>query len=347
MGSMINREIAQRYLVRERLGAGAHGVVYRAWDGVRKGDVALKLYNEDGLDVQTAEAARHFEVVDGSAILPLLEVHPEFAEGQVTIMPLMPSTMDGSEPVFVSRALLVARRVLTALEFCHGRDVLHGDIKPTNMFVSPNDAILLGDFGVAQTTVEYSAPELLQTGSKSVQTDLWATAVSLYELICGETPFGSRPDSSEAEIADRIVSINYCPPDDLLPFLPLRYRSFFRDCFAVDPADRRFATAGSMRSALAQLSARVEWIRVGTTDKVVCYEGHALTPDGYRNGTAYQASISEDRNERYTAQVSKKQPNGRMRRLHRLAPVSGSRARCGQKLKVWMRALTETGSIPR
>ena len=41
------------------------------------------------MDVQTAEAARHFEVAEGSAILPLLEVHPEFAEGQVTVMPLM------------------------------------------------------------------------------------------------------------------------------------------------------------------------------------------------------------------------------------------------------------------
>src|SRR5438270_6215712 len=115
---MLNRSVGERYLVREFLGEGAHGTVYRAYDHVRKGEVALKLFKEGFMDVQTAEAARHFEVSEGSAVLPLLEVHPEFAEGQVTVMKLMDGTLADLDTVFASKAIHYTRRLLTGLEYC-------------------------------------------------------------------------------------------------------------------------------------------------------------------------------------------------------------------------------------
>src|SRR5437868_2476670 len=78
--SFINREIAQRYRVEALRGEGAHARVYRAWDAVRKDHVALKIFNPNALDAQVAEAARNFRVWEGTTILPLLEVHPEFLE---------------------------------------------------------------------------------------------------------------------------------------------------------------------------------------------------------------------------------------------------------------------------
>ncbi len=182
-----SREIGGRYLLGDLLVEGAHGTVYKAWDHVRKGPVAVKVFREEALDVQTAEAARHFVVAEGNAILPLLEVHPEFAEGQVTVMPLMPGTPAEIRPVFASYAVHVTRRILTALEFCHGRGVVHGDVKPANVFCDEN-AVLLGDFGVAGVTLEYAAPELVSGYAKTTATDLWATAVTFYELLCGESP---------------------------------------------------------------------------------------------------------------------------------------------------------------
>ena len=89
---MLNRTVGNRYILHAFLGEGAHGWVYRAWDSVRKGPVALKLYKPNAMDVHLAEAARNFEVAEGSAVLPLLEVHPEYLEGPATVMRLMRET---------------------------------------------------------------------------------------------------------------------------------------------------------------------------------------------------------------------------------------------------------------
>lgn len=348
VGSQLNREVGQRYLLREQLGHGAHGVVYSAWDAVRKGEVALKLFRDDAMDAQTAEAARHFEVADGSAILPLHEVHPEFPEGQVTVMPLMPGTLADEPTVFASRAVHVTRRILTALEFCHGRGVIHGDVKPSNVFVDRDGAVLLGDFGVAGHTVEYASPELLAGAERSSMSDLWATAVTFYELLCREMPFGQRPQLDESEIARLVDACAYRDPDDLLPYLPLRFRRFFRECFLADPDARSYQSAGAMRLALRELAVRVEWVRVQRAGSVVCFEGYELSPDGHRTGVTYEADVlHRPRKGDYVPRVRKATAGGTPRAPRGLPRFAGSKPQAGQKLSVWMRSLTENGDILR
>lgn len=348
MNAGLNQTIGQRYLLRERLGEGAHGWVYRVSDAVRGADVALKLFKDDAMDVQTAEAARHFEVAEGSAILPLLEVHPEFPEGQVTVMPLMAGTLADEPLIFASRAVQVARRILTGLEFCHGRGVVHGDVKPSNTFLDRNGAVLLGDFGVAGNTVEYAAPEMLAGEEKSELTDLWAAAATFYELLCGETPFGRRPALDEAEVTENVARCAYMHPDERLPYLPLRFRAFFRDCFIADPAERPYRSAAAMRSALRELSVGVEWVRVRRDGKVVCFEGHELSADGHQTGITYEASVVErPRKGDFTPVIKKAAAGGELRRLRGLQAYQGSKRQAGVKLRVWMRTLMADGDIRR
>jgi serine/threonine protein kinase len=349
MSGMLNRDVGGRYLLQEELGRGAHGIVYRAWDSVRKGPVALKLFTgDDDVDVQAAEAARHFEVIEGSAILPLYEVHPEFPEGQVTVMPLMPATLADEQTVFASRAVYVTRRILTGLEFCHGRQVIHGDVKPSNAFVDPRGAVLLGDFGVAGWTTEYASPELLAGHPKDVAADLWATAVTFYELLCGEMPFGQEPDLDASEVATRIQSCAYPHPDDIQPFLPLRFRQFFRRCFVADPAQRPWRSAGEMRSALGELSVCVEWCKMRRSTAVVLYEGHEISRDAHRTGVTFEASITaRPRKRDYVAQVRKAPAGGTPRNLRGLQQFAGSKKQAAQKLSVWMRTLTDIGDVGR
>jgi len=344
----LNQTVGQRYLLRELLGEGAHGWVYRASDAVRGADVALKLFKDDAMDVQTAEAARHFEVAEGSAILPLLEVHPEFPEGQVTVMPLMAGTLANETLVFASRAVQVTRRILTGLEFCHGRDVIHGDVKPSNTFLNRNGAVLLGDFGVAGNTVEYAAPELLSGADKNELTDCWAAAATFYELLCGQTPFGRRPELDEAEVANNVARCAYMHPDEHLPFLPLRFRTFFRDCFIADSAERPYRSAAAMRSALRELSIAVEWVRARRAGSVVCFEGHELSADGHQTGVIYEASVIErSRKGDFVPLIKKAAAGGELRRLRGLETYQGSKLQAGAKLRVWMRTLMADGDIRR
>jgi serine/threonine protein kinase len=340
----VNQEIAQRYLYKGPLGRGAHGIVCRVYDSVRDGEVALKLFHDDAFDVQTAEAARQFQVAEGICILPLLEVHTAIAEGQATVMPVAAGTLAETVPTFASHAVYATRRILTALEFCHGRRVIHGDVKPSNAFRDVHGNVLLGDFGVAGMTPEYAAPELLQTGDKSVATDLWAVAVSFYELLCGEPPFGERPNLDEYELAQRVQACDYTHPDDRLPHLPLRFRQFFRHAFTPNPQERAYTSAATMRHALRDLAVRVEWAKLKKHGCVVCFEGYELTSDGHRNGTTYEASIVERPRRGDFVPVVKKAPADQgLRRLTGLPAFSGSKLQAAQQLSVWMRRLTDSG----
>lgn len=349
--SLINREIGQRYLVRELCGEGAHARVYRATDSVRGADVALKIFHANSLDAQVAEAARQFQVWEGNAILPLLEVHPEYLEGEVTVMPLMPLTLSQLNPIFASEALHFTRRILTALEFCHGRNVIHGDVKPTNVFIDDRSAAFLGDFGIRDFvpgglrghTLEYAAPDLVAGGSRSTASDVWATAVTLYELLTGELPFGSRASDSEDAIADRITRAEYRHPDQLRPYLPLRVRNFFRACFEPDATRRRVSSADGMRRALPDLEIHAEWIQWTKPGFLTYWEGFQIAA-GRRTGVRYVAAVRErSRLGRWECEVKRALPDGELRRWAGVKPYQGSKDEALHRMVLWMRSITSSG----
>lgn len=348
---MINREIGQRYLVRALCGEGAHARVYRATDAVRGGEVALKIFHQNALDAQVAEAARHFEVLEGTAILPLLEVHPEYLEGEVTVMPLMPQTLADVSPIFASEALYYARRILTALEFCHGRGVIHGDVKPANVFIDARGAAFLGDFGVRDFlpgglrghTLEYAAPELLAGDPRSDASDVWATAVTLYELLTGDLPFGSRASDSDDVVAVRVASASYQHPDLLRPYLPLRVRNFFQACFEPDLTQRSVSSADGMRRLLPELDIHAEWIRWSKPEFASYWEGFQVR-SGRRTGVRYTATVRErPRLRKWEADVRRAQPDGDLRRWSGVGSFQGTKKEALYRMVLWMRNITSLG----
>jgi serine/threonine-protein kinase len=334
------------------LGEGAHARVYRAWDAVRKDRVALKLFNQDALDAQTAEAARHFKVWEGKAILPLLEVHPEFLEGEITIMPLMDRTLADVHPIFASEAVHYTRRALTALDFCHGRDVMHGDVKPSNVFLDEKGIAYLGDFGIADFlghgrrghTLEYAAPELLANEPRSELTEVWAASVMLYELLCGQLPFGSRADESEATIVTRIVNTEFKAPDHIQPYLPLRVRHFFEKCFEAVPQHRQFQSADALRLALPDLDIRAEWIAWSKPNFISYWEGYEVKA-GQRTGVTYSATVRERPGlGKWEAEIKRAQPGGALRRWKGVKPFRGSKNEAMHRMALWMRNVTGSGT---
>ena len=164
-------------------------------------------------------------------------------------------------------AVYLTKILLDALGYAHdatGPDgrrlgVIHCDVSPSNFFVSRTGDLKLGDFGVARSLIEggtehvmgkpyYLSPEALE-GHLSTHVDLWAVAVTLYELLTLQRPFqGKTPD----EVFDAIRHSRYAPVSQLRPKVPAVIDGLLARAFDVDPA-HRYANAAEFAEALMPL----------------------------------------------------------------------------------------------
>ncbi|MEW5738090.1 MAG: serine/threonine-protein kinase [Myxococcota bacterium] len=167
----------------------------------------------------------------------------------------------------VDFAVYLARVLLEALGYAHAaRDpegrplgVIHCDVSPSNFFVSRTGHLKLGDFGVARSLIVagskeimgkpyYLSPEAID-GVLTPGVDLWAVAVTLYELLTLQRPFqGKTPD----EVFAAIRSSEYVPMRALRPDVPRVLEGLVAQAFDVDP-ELRFRTAEEFIEGLMPL----------------------------------------------------------------------------------------------
>jgi eukaryotic-like serine/threonine-protein kinase len=161
-------------------------------------------------------------------------------------------------------ALWIARQTAEALGALDEAGWMHGDVKPGNIFLSPEGRVTLLDLGFARRREEpasvtdrflactcgYMAPEYLTSALRADgRSDMYSLGVVLYEMLCGRLPFES-PDPAEL-IAEHLRS---APPDPkrLAPWLPDDVATLLRRALAKDPM-RRPQTPGEMAAQLARL----------------------------------------------------------------------------------------------
>jgi eukaryotic-like serine/threonine-protein kinase len=167
----------------------------------------------------------------------------------------------------VDFAVFLARVLLDALAYAHevrgpeGRplEIVHCDVSPSNLFISRNGEIKLGDFGVARTCLSsgsaallakpyYVSPEVLE-GIVTPDADLWSATVTLYELITLERPFaGETPD----DVFDAVRAGRYLPPSAVRPEIPPALDGIVAKGFAKH-VHQRFRSAREFVGALEPL----------------------------------------------------------------------------------------------
>ncbi|MFI6577028.1 protein kinase [Nocardiopsis sp. NPDC050513] len=210
------RSSVGRYELRERLGAGGMGTVWRAWDPALQRDVAVKeVLLPEGMDPDArAEAhARSMREAQATARInstAVVAVHDVLDEGESPwiVMELLSGSslqqhLDAHGPMSVERVEEIARSVLDGLRAAHAAGVTHRDIKPANIMLTDDDRTVLTDFGIAnvdgstaltQTGVyigspEYMAPERFEGERALPASDLWSLGVTLCSLLEGRSPF--------------------------------------------------------------------------------------------------------------------------------------------------------------
>ncbi|MHB1845950.1 MAG: protein kinase domain-containing protein [Deltaproteobacteria bacterium] len=262
-------QLPARYRIEQKLGEGSMGVVYRAQDTVLERPVAVKLLssalaqNERARgyflrEARVAAALSHPNIVtvyDAGFEGETLYLVMEFLKGQ-DLEALAERNPTGLPE---RQALAYAAQVADALAAVHERQVVHRDVKPSNIVrLEGREQVKLMDFGVAHLgaggeagprrkatliagTPDFMPPEQLAGGELGPATDLYALGGTLYELLTGQVPFPT-PDPTARVGA---------PPDPraLRPDISERTSQLVRHCLAPRPEDRP-QRADELRDAL-------------------------------------------------------------------------------------------------
>lgn len=257
-----------RYHIHQKIGQGGMGAVYEATDTRLQRPVAIKVLPS----LNDSDRIHRF-MLEAQAVAQLN--HPNIVtihdydedQGQpFIVMELVPGQNISRHRLHdLSSVLRAIIQVTDALAYAHLQGVIHRDLKPDNIRITPDSQIRIMDFGLATFTgrpqltntgmlvgtFAYMAPEQAIGGAVDERTDIYAVGLIIYELLTGQLPF--RGDNSLVLLNDRLHRIPL-PVRKLRPDIPPRLEATVQKALAKLP-DQRFQNAGELHDALAEIHA--------------------------------------------------------------------------------------------
>jgi serine/threonine-protein kinase len=260
--------------------------VYLANDTLLQRPVVLKILRAGLLSAQQMRStvlreARLASAIEHPNVCAIYEVGEAGDEGYIAMQYVPGQSLDQliEHGMATPQLLLsVGIQIADGLQAAHALGIFHRDLKPQNVMLTEGGLVKILDFGLARRlepeesgfdpskpalakdasmaatytarggTIRYMSPEQFVTGQSSVQSDVWALGVILYELASGRHPF-ARPD---AEDFQAIRAIQFSNPTDLSeidPTIPTELKSVIATCLEKNPG-ARYNTAAEVREAL-------------------------------------------------------------------------------------------------
>lgn len=275
------RMLGGRYQVGELLGYGGMAEVHRGRDLRLGRDVAIKMLRTDlardatfqlrfRREAQNAASLNHPAIVSvydtgeeraaTGETLPFIVM--EFVAGRT-----LKEVLAGEGRLMPRRALEITADICAALEFSHRHGIIHRDIKPGNVMLTPNGQVKVMDFGIARAlasgattmtqtsavigTAQYLSPEQARGEAVDARSDVYAAGCVLYELLCGHPPFvGDNPVS----VAYQHVREDPRPVGTLNPDVTPDVDAVVLKALAKNPLNR-YQSAAEMRADLLRAAA--------------------------------------------------------------------------------------------
>jgi serine/threonine-protein kinase len=282
----MKRVIGHYELVR-KLGAGGSGIVYLANDTQLMRPVVLKILRRTTLPMEQMRStvlreARLASAIEHPNVCAIYEVGEEGEEAFIVMQYVPGQSLDkiiGQGPASMQLVLSVGIQIADGLSAAHDLGIFHRDLKPANVMLTDGGLVKILDFGLARRlaredaefdpsrayppraggpakatytarggTIAYMAPEQFVTGQSSVQSDIWALGIILYELVSGRHPF-ARPDGDEFQ---SIRAIQYADPlsfKECCADVPPELESVIFRCLEKTPQER-YSSSADVREAL-------------------------------------------------------------------------------------------------
>src|SRR5438034_1241070 len=272
MHSLDGAALSGRYRADELLGQGGMAQVYRGTDTVLGRTVAIKVlgpqYARDEnfvtrfrREAQAAARLNHAGVVgvyDTGSDDGVHYIVMEYVAGRT-----LAEILHAEGRLSPERAAEVAAQVAGALSFAHAAGLVHRDIKPGNIMITPQGEVKVMDFGIARAlsgesltqtatvlgTASYLSPEQAQGEPVDARSDVYSLGVVAYEMLTGQAPFTG---DSPVAVAYKHVREDPVPPTALVPEVGEDLEAVVMKALAKNPANR-YATAQEMREDLERV----------------------------------------------------------------------------------------------
>ncbi|MGB4592183.1 MAG: Stk1 family PASTA domain-containing Ser/Thr kinase [Coriobacteriia bacterium] len=261
----------RRYRVIERIGAGGMAEVFKAVDEVLGRTVAVKvLHPRYAAEPNFVARFRQEAAAAANLSHPSIVNIYDWGQDDSTYYIVMEyvngtdlkSLVEQHGPLDPMRAADYAAQVCSALAVAHGYDIIHRDIKPHNIVLTPDGTIKVMDFGIARAgnttmtqtgsvlgTAQYISPEQAQGRALGPASDLYSLGVTLYELVTGKLPFDA---DTPVAVALKQVNEEPVPPRRIRPSIPASLEAVIMRSMRKNPAER-YDSAAEMRDDLKRV----------------------------------------------------------------------------------------------
>ena len=257
-----------RYELQSRIAIGGMGEVWEATDHVIGRTVAIKILKDEymgdpGFLERFRAEARHAALVNHEGIASVFDYGEENGSAYL-VMELVPgealsTILERDGALNADKTLDIVAQTASALQAAHAAGLVHRDIKPGNLLITPDSRVKITDFGIARIadqvpltatgqvmgTVQYLSPEQASGHPASPATDIYSLGIVAYECLAGKRPF-----TGESQVAIAMAQINEQAPP-LPPTVPIPVQNLVMAMIAKKPADRPTSAATVARAAQA------------------------------------------------------------------------------------------------
>ncbi len=270
----MSKVLAGRYELLERIGEGGMSVVYKAKDKLLTRFVAIKILKPEFInDPKFIDSFRRESQAAASLSHPnIVSIYDVGKEGNIhyIVMELIEGRalsdyIREQGPMAYPKVIAISRQIASALSFAHKNHIIHRDVKPHNIMMTPNGTAKITDFGIAKAvnnativesntegiigSVHYFSPEQARGGYVDEKSDIYSLGIVMYEMLTGNVPFdGDNP----VNIALLHINGEMPRPSQVVSGVPPALEHIIMKCTDKYPVNR-YASADELIDALNNL----------------------------------------------------------------------------------------------
>ena len=340
-----------KYTLRHRIGGGSFGEVWLARDQAVDHEYAIKILKPGVPIHQRLREAHIGHVLDHNNVVRVHQADitrlggDEYVIIAMDYMPGGPVTRLANPSLYLPlpEVIRLGKDILRGLEYLHGHDFYHNDVKPENVLIGPQGQGMLTDYGIVGVTQNgapvapptfykiHAAPEVLQQNAITARTDVYQTGLTLFRMLVGLDTLRQKFTAlGEQGYYNAVAQADLISASDFPAYVPNRFRRAILKAAHPDP-NERYGSALEMRRELEKLNYPGFWTVEANGDFV-----------GHNGGYTYRFGVTKKVGNRHDVEAKRQnKKSGRETRCAKYCHTGVTNADAKKKVAAFVKAVVE------